>query len=86
MAREKPMFSPEERVVLIDQIRIWFDENLDQELGQFQAEFLLDFFTDKVGVFHYNRGLLDARALFENKVELIGESILELEKPTPFDR
>lgn len=86
MAREKPMFSPEERVVLIDQIRRWFDENMDQDLGQFQAEFLLDFFTDKVGVCHYNQGLRDARALFESKVELVGESILELEKPTSFDR
>ncbi len=80
------MFSPDERAALIVQIRSWFDDNLDQELGQFQAEFLLDFFTDKVGVFYYNQGLLDARGLFETKVELIGESIMELEKQTPFFR
>jgi len=55
-------------------------------MGQFDAEFLLDFFSEEVGSYYYNRGLCDAQAYLEKKIETISEDIYQLEKPTDFVR
>ncbi|MGB5445138.1 MAG: DUF2164 family protein [Psychromonas sp.] len=54
-------------------------------MGDFDAEFLLDFFTEKIGGYYYNQGLNDARALLDEKLDTITESFYELEKITEFD-
>ncbi len=64
----------------------YFNNELNQTLGQFDAEFLLDFFSDDVGSFYYNRGLLDAQAVLHEKAEHIADAIYALEKPIPFSR
>lgn len=55
-------------------------------MGQFDAEFLLDFFSEEVGSYFYNRGLYDAQTLLESKIETITEAFTEIEKPTDFLR
>ncbi|MET0550616.1 MAG: DUF2164 family protein, partial [Xanthomonas sp.] len=35
---------------------------LQQQVGAFEAEFLLDFVAERIGPHYYNRGLHDARA------------------------
>ena len=79
-------FDPAERSRLIEELRSWFDTELNRELGGFEAEFLLDFITGHIGAYYYNRGLLDARALLESRIETIGDALFELEKPTTFAR
>lgn len=79
-------FDKEGRAVLVERLRRWFGSELDQELGEFPAGFLLDFLTEELGPCWYNLGLLDARAAFELRMDSIGEAVHELEKPTPFDR
>ena len=79
-------FSKEERETLVRKIRLYFREELDQDLGQFDAEFLLDFFTEEVGPYFYNRGLYDSQAILESRLENVVEAIYELEKPTDFVR
>ncbi len=74
-------FSPAEKSLLIDKLQRYFIKELDQELGQFDADFLLDFFTTELGAIYYNRGLFDAQALMSEKLELISEQIVELELP-----
>ena len=54
---------------------------LHQELGSFQAEFLIDFFAEEMGGFFYNRGLYDAETLMTEKLADISDSLLILEKP-----
>ncbi len=78
-------FSNAQKVAIVDQIQKYFEKELDQELGQFDAEFLLDFFTEKVGSYYYNQGLNDARALLDDKLDTITESFYELEKVTEFN-
>lgn len=75
-------FKKEERDQIVQKIQLYFNDELDQKLGQFDAEFLLDFFSNEVGLFYYNRRLLDARALLQEKVEHIADAIYDLEKPT----
>jgi len=78
-------FSRDQKNTLVMQIKKYFDNELHQEIGDFDAEFLLDFFTEKVGGYYYNEGLNDARALLDDKLETITESFYELEKVNEFD-
>tara|TARA_R110000796_G_scaffold131561_3_gene247094 strand:- start:107 stop:352 length:246 start_codon:yes stop_codon:yes gene_type:complete len=74
-------FTANEKSLLIDKLQRYFLKELEQELGQFDADFLLDFFTKELGAVYYNRGLYDAQALMSEKLELISEQIVELELP-----
>ena len=79
-------FSKEEKSLLVKKIQLYFNDELDHSIGQFDAEFLLDFFAEELGVYFYNRGLYDAQTILESKMENISEAIYELEKPTEFMR
>lgn len=79
-------FSDEEKQAIGLKVQRYVEEELDLEIGQFDAEFLLDFFTKEIGEYFYNRGLYDAQAILESKIEEIGESILQLEKATQLNR
>jgi uncharacterized protein (DUF2164 family) len=79
-------FTREEREVICRKIQLYFKEELEQEVGQFDAGFLLDFFAEEIGTYFYNRGLYDAQAILESRLENIGEAIYEIEKPTQFLR
>jgi len=74
-------FNKEEKQALVEKIRTYMNDELDQEIGQFDAEFLLDFFSDNIGKFYYNRGLYDAQAILEARLDAITEAVAELEKP-----
>lgn len=75
-------FSDEEKHAIGLKVQRYVEQEFDLEIGQFDAEFLLDFFAKEIGGFFYNRGLYDAQAILETKIEEIGESILDLEKAT----
>jgi len=79
-------FTAQERDVICGKIQHYFNEELEQEIGQFEAGFLLDFFAEQIGSYFYNRGLYDAQAILESRLENIGEAIYEIEKPTQFLR
>lgn len=80
----KVEFSKAEKEILVTKIKKYFDNELSQEIGQFDAEFLLDFFSEEVGSYYYNRGLMDARVVIASKLDDIDAGIDELEKPTEF--
>jgi len=77
-------FTKQEKELLVQKLKHYFTNELDQEIGQFDAEFLLDFFGKELGVYYYNRGLTDAQDIFKNRVDSITDSIYELEVPTEF--
>ena len=79
-------FTLEEKNLIARKIQMYFREELDQEIGGFDAEFLLDFFAEEVGAYFYNRGLYDARAVLESRILDITEAIYDIEKPTDFSR
>ena len=78
-------FSSTETEQLVAKIQGYFTKELDQDLGQFDAEFLLDFFSKEVGAYFYNRGLFDAQTIIAAKLEhvseMVEEGINEIEKP-----
>ena len=79
-------FSKAETESLTRKVQLYFNDELDQEIGQFPARFLLDFFSEQIGVYYYNRGLQDAQDVLVSRMDSVGEAILELEKPTEFSR
>lgn len=66
---------------MIQKVKMYFREELTQEIGHFDAEFLIDFFAEEIGGFFYNRGLYDAETLISEKVLEISDLLLQLEKP-----
>jgi uncharacterized protein (DUF2164 family) len=79
-------FTRDEKSIIAGKIQLYFQEELEQEIGQFDAEFLLDFFAEEIGSFFYNRGIYDAQAVLEARLENITEALYEIEKPTQFVR
>ena len=79
-------FSTAEKEVIVRKIKLYFSEELQQQIGSFDAEFLLDFFAKEIGAYFYNRGLYDAQALLSKQLEDIQDAIYQLERPTEFQR
>lgn len=79
-------FTKEEKQAIIPQIQLYFREELKQEIGGFDAMFLLDFFSEKIGPFFYNRAIYEAVSHLNLHIEQITDSLYQLEKETSFTR
>jgi uncharacterized protein (DUF2164 family) len=77
-------FSKEEKNLIVRRIQLYFSQELKQDIGRFDAEFLLDFFAEEVGAYFYNRGLYDAQAILAKRLDEVADAIFQLEKPTEF--
>ncbi len=75
-------FSKEEKELIIPKIKMYLNEELNFDIGNFDAEFLLDFFSEEVGSYFYNKGISDAIDMLDSRMEEVKESIYVLEKPT----
>ncbi|MGD9900351.1 MAG: DUF2164 domain-containing protein [Calditrichaceae bacterium] len=53
---------------LIESIKRYFEENMDQEIGDLKASLLLDFCVNEVGPSIYNQAIADAQANMLEKV------------------
>lgn len=71
------------REALIRKLQQYFERELNQELGAFDAEFLLDFFAEQAGVLYYNQAVTDIQAHLQKQMEEVSYGIGELEKPLP---
>jgi len=79
-------FSKEEKERIVQKVKMYFNDELDQDIGGFDAEFLIDFFASEIGASFYNQGLNDAQVLFTEKVEELGYLVQELEKQTDYQK
>lgn len=73
-------FTNEQKAALVEKLQTYFENELDQEIGQFDAEFLLDFVSKEMGSYYYNRGLEDARTIVAAKLDTIDDEIYAIEK------
>ena len=74
-------FSKAHKEEILLKIKRYFSDELGQEIGGFDAEFLLDFFVKEIGGYFYNQALTDVHALLEKQMESIADNIYALEKP-----
>jgi uncharacterized protein (DUF2164 family) len=73
-------FTPVEKDKLVPKLKKYMSEELDHDLGAFDAEFLLDFIAKEFGAAFYNKGLQDAQAVVLERMEVINEEIYALEQ------
>lgn len=62
------------------QIKHFLDRELDVEIGNMDAEQLIDYLIPSLGGRFYNLGLRDAQALLARKVDDINDEIYALEQ------
>jgi uncharacterized protein (DUF2164 family) len=79
-------FSKQEKETMVEKIQGYFIKELDQEIGQFESEFLLNFFAEEIGPYFYNKGIQDSQAMLHKKIDGIIEAIDSLEKPVYIKR
>lgn len=77
----KPIrFEKEERAAIVGKVQRYFADELDQEIGAIPAEMLLDFLSENLGAFYYNRGLADAQAVFQRTMDNVADELYALEQ------
>lgn len=74
-------FSSEKKAALVKKVQLYFDQELHQSIGAFDAEFLLDYFSEQLGVHYYNQGIQDAQVVISKQLDAIEEALYEIEKP-----
>ncbi len=79
---EKIEFTSKQKEHVVQKIKLYFQRELDDDIGQFDAEFLLDFFAKEIGGHFYNRGLQDAQGLMESQMESFKEALYVMEHVT----
>ena len=62
-------FPPQQKEQLIQKLQKYMSKELEIELGQFDADFLLDFISKEMGSLYYNQGLYDAQIVLTDKME-----------------
>ena len=65
---------------LVAKLKRYFDDELGQDIGGFEAEFLLDFIGKELGVHYYNKGLQDAQSALTSKMSELTDLFYELEQ------
>lgn len=73
-------FEKPQQELLTQKLQQYFARELNSDLGGFDAQFLLDFIAQEIGVYFYNQGLLDAQTVLSKKVDDIQDAIGQLEK------
>ena len=78
---KKVTFNFEEKAHIVHKIKHYFNTELGDEIGQFDAEFLLEFFGNEIGAYYYNQGLKDAAEVIELQAEVMKEALYTMEEP-----
>lgn len=69
--------SKEETADIIPSLRRYFKEELEQELSEMRAKFLLNYFLKEIAPFAYNQGVKDAESYFRGRVEDLSGTCFE---------
>ena len=73
--------SGEGRERIVRSARMFFNEQLDSELSDFQTERVVDFFVKELGAPVYNQAIRDAHEFIENKLADLDAEFYEPEEP-----
>ena len=62
---------------LIPSLQKYFREDLEQELSELQAKFLLKYILKEIAPYAYNQGVNDAESYFRSKLEDLSGTCFE---------
>lgn len=69
MKKERLELNLDVKKAIVEKIRSYFREELDEEIGDLKAELLYDFMKRTIGKEFYNLGVLDTRRFLLKKIE-----------------
>jgi uncharacterized protein (DUF2164 family) len=69
--------SKQEIAEITRSLQRYFREEMEQEIGEMRAHFLLDYFLKEIAPFAYNKGVGDAELYFRAKVEDLSGTCFE---------
>ncbi|OQQ00478.1 hypothetical protein BK412_22605 [Vibrio campbellii] len=69
-----------QKEVLAAAIQEYMQDELEVEIGQFDSEFLIDFITEKLAPFYYNKGIEDAKSVIERRMFEMNDELYEIEQ------
>lgn len=72
--------NPEVEEKIIHQIKLYFRDELDMELGHFQSQFLLDFFMTQISPYFYNQAIEDIHKMLSEKFLYLADDLYLLSK------
>lgn len=75
-------FDKEQKEIILSKLKKYCEGELDLELGQFEAEFFLDFISDNIGNHYYNKALADAQYIVTQRTMDMADAIDEMSKIT----
>ena len=73
--------SADRKAALIRLVRNYYENELDDEISDFRAEGLIDFFVRELGPPVYNQGVRDACAYMQEKLTDVEGEVYEPETP-----
>lgn len=76
-------FSKTEQAEIVKKIQDYMLNEFNLEIGGFDAEFLLDFFSRELGCRYYNQALADVHSMFEQQMDEFADKLYQMEKPLP---
>ncbi len=71
--------SEDNKKQLIASIKRYFEENMEDEIGDLKAGLLLDYFLKEIGPTVYNQAIADAAAFFRDRAADLDASCYEVE-------
>ena len=71
--------TPDLRKQAIQSIGRYLEDELEQDIGEMQAGFLLDYFLTEIAPIAYNQGVSDARRFVEEKLQDLSGTCFEHE-------
>jgi uncharacterized protein (DUF2164 family) len=71
--------SKDNKKQLLASIKRYFDESMEDEIGDLKAELLLDYFLKEIGPIVYNQAIADAAAFFRERTADLDASFYEVE-------
>lgn len=74
------MLSQQQLQQLTPALQAYLAQQLQLEVGSFEAQFLLDFVATQIGRHIYNQALEDAQQALSRRMESLQAAIWELEK------
>jgi len=66
---DKIKVTKEEKKKLIEEIKVYFASERDEDIGDLQGELILDFILDKIAPSIYNQGIIDMKRYMEEKID-----------------
>ena len=67
----------QEMADIIPSLQKYFRDELEQEIGEMRAKFLLDYFLKEIAPLAYNKGVKDAESFFRASVEDLSATCFE---------